>query len=933
MSTEAAIKVTTDEQAKLSPKVDVTTSGDTTNTIDITNENTQDTNADKDERFAFQAPENTYRLPTSIIFKPFGSDKRYSIKPGYEYNKIKSFKLPKQVVSRIRKVGPRKNFNIKQLLSYRDRYQKFPTGWNNKVIPEIFEEGLGTALGQEINEPTKVITNSSSKKLIKKKGDETNPAKATAFNLINQQLDERNKADISERQSKESSQNISPNNTDKTIKKTPNISIPINDDIKTINDSNNTVNKPEIPKPVEVKIKPARVITGALSKNTRGWVPKALRKTGQQIKVDPMVEFTRKVISILNKITLDNFDTLAAQLHVIFDNDVKKTSQLQKLVSLIFEKTVQEHEYGPLYSKLCKELSKKERKFELYVPSKDKQSKIKKEVNFRRILLIVCEKEFDKGSVPAKITDDMSTDEKNNAEIKQKKILLGTMKFIGQLFIDDLLPSKAIEFCLSKLIGNKATPKEEDIECACNLLSTVGYELDKSGAIQIDNYYKKLQGLSKGEHYSVRIKILIKNLLDSKSKNWIDVRKKRQLKTVDEVRQEWKAAHNGKLPTSKGGQGSDKWDTEMLPLLKGSIGVFLDMNDFDNKALISSALKGNDYKRKKRNERYGDVIDEVKINGNNNSTKKANVSKTKTLMLDFSDDEDEEETKDDIIDENENKDDVVKMDKSDVPPGSRFLRDDIDADWASNTNEITFSSESEFYKKYNENYLSPKAKKDMWTLDQFIDWFKGELSDKTIKDKAGLINTILEKCMFSFNDTLSEKTLKVFITFMDAGYIVYDDFYDWGLNLFFDMGSSYDDYQDGMTKLLSELMIERELDMDTLLDWIEEWMEQDKTNLKKDESDLKKARRKHKKDKSNDSLKFDVKRLKKRVNSYEKKQKYYGEFIANMFKYIKENGGYSDYKTDINDVIKNTNLDITPYINGMTVEEWKTTYDVGSINV
>ena len=213
---------------------------------------------------------DTYRLPTSIIFKPFGSDKRYSIKPGYEYNKIKSFKLPKQVVSRIRKVGPRKNFNIKQLLSYRDRYQKFPTGWNNKVIPEIFEEGLGTALGQEINEPTKVITNSSSKKSIKKKGDEPNPANATAFNLINQQLDERNKADISERQSKESSQNISPNNTDKTIKKTPIISIPINDDIKALNDSNNTVSKPEIPKPVETKIKPARVITGALSKNTRG---------------------------------------------------------------------------------------------------------------------------------------------------------------------------------------------------------------------------------------------------------------------------------------------------------------------------------------------------------------------------------------------------------------------------------------------------------------------------------------------------------------------------------------------------------------------------------------------------------------------------------------------------------------------------------------
>jgi len=228
----------------------------------------------------------------------------------------------------------------------------------------------------------------------------------------------------------------------------------------------------------------------------------------------------------LNKITMDNFDTLAGQLEHIFDTEISNTEQLTKLVTLIFEKTVQEHVYGPLYAKLCVTLSSKEKSFDEMVITQ--YGSEVKQVDFKNVLVKVCQAEFQKGKRPPQFTAEMDAQDRENEKIKVKKILLGTMKFIGQLYLSQLLPSKVMTLCLGHLISPQGgKPTEDDVEGACTLLTTVGPTLDNDERLnktKLGKYYAKLGTFGRSSSYPPRIKILVQNLIDLRKKHWNDSR-------------------------------------------------------------------------------------------------------------------------------------------------------------------------------------------------------------------------------------------------------------------------------------------------------------------------------------------------------------------------------------------------------------------------
>jgi len=103
----------------------------------------------------------------------------------------------------------------------------------------------------------------------------------------------------------------------------------------------------------------------------------------------------------------------------------------------------------------------------------------KNDATFRHILLKQCEKEFRQGVKPPIMNANASIEEKLYAQSKQKKLLMGTIIFIGQLFNHELLPSQIMLVCLQHLLGD-SKPNEEDVEGACNLLETVGKKLDEN---------------------------------------------------------------------------------------------------------------------------------------------------------------------------------------------------------------------------------------------------------------------------------------------------------------------------------------------------------------------------------------------------------------------------------------------------------------------
>eukprot|EP00955_Chlamydomonas_euryale_P032721 344112-Chlamydomonas_euryale.AAC.3 len=65
-----------------------------------------------------------------------------------------------------------------------------------------------------------------------------------------------------------------------------------------------------------------------------------------------------------------------------------------------------------------------------------------------------------------------------DAARQARRRMLGNMQFIGQLYKYGLLTEKIMHNCVIQLLADEATPRAEDVECLCRLLSTVGGKLD-----------------------------------------------------------------------------------------------------------------------------------------------------------------------------------------------------------------------------------------------------------------------------------------------------------------------------------------------------------------------------------------------------------------------------------------------------------------------
>ena len=66
-------------------------------------------------------------------------------------------------------------------------------------------------------------------------------------------------------------------------------------------------------------------------------------------------------------------------------------------------------------------------------------------------------------------------DEKSYAETIAKRRSLGNIRFIGELFKLKMLTESIMHDCLLKLLRSS---DEDNLECLCRLLSTIGKDID-----------------------------------------------------------------------------------------------------------------------------------------------------------------------------------------------------------------------------------------------------------------------------------------------------------------------------------------------------------------------------------------------------------------------------------------------------------------------
>mmetsp|Transcript_38706 Transcript_38706/g.84288 ORF Transcript_38706/g.84288 Transcript_38706/m.84288 type:complete len:161 (-) Transcript_38706:44-526(-) len=122
------------------------------------------------------------------------------------------------------------------------------------------------------------------------------------------------------------------------------------------------------------------------------------------------------------------------------------------------------------------------------------------------------------------------------------------MKFIGHLFLRQLLSTKVIGAVISELVFSEGeedeAPPEQHVECACELLMAVGHTLEsvQAGRNSMEQTCGRLLALKSAKTptgkslYSKRTQFLVQDLFDARGAGWATKTFKNTAKTRDEIR-------------------------------------------------------------------------------------------------------------------------------------------------------------------------------------------------------------------------------------------------------------------------------------------------------------------------------------------------------------------------------------------------------------
>ncbi|XP_070615479.1 eukaryotic translation initiation factor 4 gamma 3 isoform X8 [Erythrolamprus reginae] len=279
-----------------------------------------------------------------------------------------------------------------------------------------------------------------------------------------------------------------------------------------------------------------------LKKAENAWKPSLKRETQvedpENIKTQ---ELFRKVRSILNKLTPQMFNQLMKQ---VTDLTVDTEERLKGVIDLVFEKAIDEPSFSVAYANMCRGLVM------LKVPMADKPGST---VNFRKLLLNRCQKEFEKDKadddvfekkqkeLEAATTPEERTrlhDELEEAKDKARRRSIGNIKFIGELFKLKMLTEAIMHDCVVKLLKNH---DEESLECLCRLLTTIGKDLDfEKAKPRMDQYFNQMEKIVKERKTSSRIRFMLQDVIDLRQCNWVSRRADQGPKTIEQIHKEAK---------------------------------------------------------------------------------------------------------------------------------------------------------------------------------------------------------------------------------------------------------------------------------------------------------------------------------------------------------------------------------------------------------
>ncbi|KAG8949387.1 hypothetical protein FRC04_008622 [Tulasnella sp. 424] len=259
----------------------------------------------------------------------------------------------------------------------------------------------------------------------------------------------------------------------------------------------------------------------------------------------------RKVKGLLNKLTLENFDSVSNQI-ISWANkseNEKNGATLILVIKLVFEKATDEAHWSEMYARLCRKMMEQ---ISVNVQDDSIRNNAGEPIVgghlFRKYLLNRCQEDFERGwsqkesaqaAAALKAADDKAAaeaaskggDGEDNepvlysdeyyALLKAKRQGLGLVRFIGELFKLQMLTERIMHECIKKLLSKIDNPEEEEIESLCKLLTTVGQALDTPKAKgHMDIYFGRMQMLADNPNVASRIRYMLLDVIELRGRSW-----------------------------------------------------------------------------------------------------------------------------------------------------------------------------------------------------------------------------------------------------------------------------------------------------------------------------------------------------------------------------------------------------------------------------
>ncbi|XP_033978129.1 eukaryotic translation initiation factor 4 gamma 1 isoform X2 [Trematomus bernacchii] len=279
-----------------------------------------------------------------------------------------------------------------------------------------------------------------------------------------------------------------------------------------------------------------------LNKAEKAWKP-STKKTRVEVESESddsehgkTQELFKSVRSILNKLTPQKFQQL---MKMVTDLTIDTEERLKGVIDLTFEKAIAEPNFSVVYANMCRCL------MGLKVETTDKPGVT---VNFRKLLLNRCQKDFEKGQVDDEIFErkQKELDAATVPEEKQRlteqlqrekdnahRCSMGNIKFIGELFKLKMLTEAIMHDCIVKLLKNH---DEESLECLCRLLSSIGKDVDfEKAKPRMDQYFNQMEKIIKDRKTSSRIRFMLQDVLDLRRSSWVPRRGEQGPKTIEQI--------------------------------------------------------------------------------------------------------------------------------------------------------------------------------------------------------------------------------------------------------------------------------------------------------------------------------------------------------------------------------------------------------------